>query len=407
MRPTTMPEETLFYTNEAAMEPLMPTDPSGELRESAARLLVASAKLAGALHPLTRKRVAELVRHMNSYYSNLIEGHHTHPVEIERALKKDYSSEPAKRALQLESAAHIEVEALMLGRLSQVEEPVCADGFIQMLHREFYLRMPEEFRVVESSGKPIAPGEYRQGQVAAGEHVAPAFTALPRFMERFAAAYDPGKLDPLERIIAAAASHHRFAWIRPFQDGNGRFVRLFTHAYLAKAGIETGGLWGISRGLARRVGDYRALLARADFSRQGDRDGRGNLSNRELVGFCRFFLGTALDQVEFMGALLDLDAMQDRILRYAAHRTAMNDAPAGLGLLLRETFMRGAVPRGEAPRLLNMPERTARRYVADFLKQGLISSESSLAPLAINFPSASVGYFFPRLYPEGVELSAP
>ena len=154
MRPNTMPEETLFYTNEAAMEPLMPTDPSGELRESAARLLVASAKLAGALHPLTRKRVAELVRHTNSYYSNLIEGHHTHPVEIERALKKDYSSDPAKRALQLESAAHIEVEALMLGRLSQVEEPVCADHFIQMLHREFYLRMPEEFRVVESSGKP-------------------------------------------------------------------------------------------------------------------------------------------------------------------------------------------------------------------------------------------------------------
>jgi hypothetical protein len=85
----------------------------------------------------------------------------------------------------------------------------------------------------------------------------------------------------------------------------------------------------------------------------------------------------------------------------------MHDAPAGLGALLRETFLRGAVPRGEAPRLLGLPERTARRYVADFIKQGLISSESSLAPLAINFPSASVGYFFPRLYPEGVEFSAP
>ena len=69
--------------------------------------------------------------------------------------------------------------------------------------------------------------------------------------------------------------------------------------------------------------------------------------------------------------------------------------------------MRGAVPRGEAPRLLDMPERTARRYVADFIKQGLIISESSLAPLAINFSSASVGYVFPRLYPEGVELNAP
>jgi hypothetical protein len=224
-----MPEETLFYTNEAAMEPLMPTDPSGELRESAARLLVASAKVAGALHPLTRKRVAELVRHMNSYYSNLIEGHHTHPVEIERALKKDYSSEPAKRALQLESAAHIEVETLMLGLLSQVEEPVCADNFIQMLHREFYLRMPEEFRVVESSGKPIVPGEYRQGQVAVGEHVAPAFTALPRFMERLQPRMIPANL------IRLSASSRR----RPPTTGSRGFIRFKTGMGASSASSHT------------------------------------------------------------------------------------------------------------------------------------------------------------------------
>src|SRR5882757_11046710 len=51
--------------------------------------------------------LADLVRSMNCYYSNLIEGHDTHPIDIERALKDDYSQDPKKRDLQVEAKAHI------------------------------------------------------------------------------------------------------------------------------------------------------------------------------------------------------------------------------------------------------------------------------------------------------------
>src|SRR5258708_15337770 len=54
--------------------------------------------------------LADLVRSMNCYYSNLIEGHYTHPVDIERALKNDYSQDARKRDLQLEAKAHIVVQ---------------------------------------------------------------------------------------------------------------------------------------------------------------------------------------------------------------------------------------------------------------------------------------------------------
>jgi len=47
---------------------------------------------------------------MNCYYSNLIEGHETHPRDIDRALAKDYAKEPKKRSLQLEAVAHIDSE---------------------------------------------------------------------------------------------------------------------------------------------------------------------------------------------------------------------------------------------------------------------------------------------------------
>ena len=51
---------------------------------------------------------------MNCYYSNLIEGHDTHPHDIERALiQADYSIDPAKRALQYEAVAHIEVQQII------------------------------------------------------------------------------------------------------------------------------------------------------------------------------------------------------------------------------------------------------------------------------------------------------
>src|SRR5712672_3104618 len=54
--------------------------------------------------------LADLVRAMNCYYSNLIEGHYTHPVDIERAQKNDYSKDVGKRNLQLEAKAHIEIQ---------------------------------------------------------------------------------------------------------------------------------------------------------------------------------------------------------------------------------------------------------------------------------------------------------
>lgn len=99
----------IFSTKISSMEPMMPTDIS-MLEEMAVEVIRKSAVLSGALHSVTRKSVVGLVHTMNSYYSNLIEGHHTNPVDIEKALANDYSHDPAQRALQLESAAHVYVQ---------------------------------------------------------------------------------------------------------------------------------------------------------------------------------------------------------------------------------------------------------------------------------------------------------
>ena len=120
--------------------------------------------------------------------------------------------------------------------------------------------------------------------------------AVPRFLQRFAAVY--GSLGKADAVLASAAAHHRLLWIHPFLDGNGRVARLMSHAPLGDA-LDTGGTWSIARGLAREMTTYKARLAACDQSRQGDLDGRGNLSEATLADFTRFFLDVCIDQVKF------------------------------------------------------------------------------------------------------------
>lgn len=80
------------------------------LEDSALKLVESASGLAKRAHPILQQSVGNLVRSMNCYYSNLIEGHNTHPRDIERALADDFSNEPKKRDLQLEAIAHIHVQ---------------------------------------------------------------------------------------------------------------------------------------------------------------------------------------------------------------------------------------------------------------------------------------------------------
>jgi len=96
-------------TTIAAMEPLLPDD-NKELEDLATDLVAKASGLATRLHPVLRASVGDLVRSMNCYYSNLIEGHNTLPVDIDRAMNNELATEPERRNLQLEARAHVRVQ---------------------------------------------------------------------------------------------------------------------------------------------------------------------------------------------------------------------------------------------------------------------------------------------------------
>jgi Fic family protein len=211
-----------------------------------------------------------------------------------------------------------------------------------------------------------------------------------------------------KRILAMATAHHRFNYIHPFPDGNGRVSRLMSHAMAHKAGIGAHGLWSISRGLARGLAEgpegrleYKQHMAWADEQRQGDRDGRGNLSLKGLSVFATWFLKVTLDQLEFMTKLFDLEQLANRFERLVARQE--NLAPEALYLLL-EALRRGEFERGEAARLLNMPERSARRVLKDLTEAGLLASSTEKGPVSLRFPSDALETLFPRLYPDAVVM---
>jgi len=384
------------------MEPMLISGSSrqrGALADLAVDLAAHSAGFRRSLPQGVLTALADLVRAMNCYYSNLIEGHDTHPLDIESALNNDYSTNNDKRNLQLETKAHIAVqqwidEGGLQGRA------MSTDGICE-IHKRFGELLPEELLWVDEpdTGErmQVVPGALRQSDVKVGQHVPISPGSVPRFLEQFERAYSG--LGKAETIIAAAAAHHRLLWIHPFLDGNGRVARLMSHAMLLEA-LDTGGVWSISRGLARNVRSYKNYLAQCDLPRRNDLDGRGNLSEEGLASFTSFFLEICLDQVKFMEDLVQPDRLRNRILLWVEEEIRAGALPQKAGSILEAILYRGELPRGDVPDLLGASDRHARRVVATLTKRGVVISDSTRAPLRLTFPAKLAPRWMPGLFPE-------
>jgi Fic family protein len=387
------------------MEPLVPTSGRGELAELSVEVFRKSGELAATLPSRTvRSGVAKLVREMNSYYSNLIEGHKTLPRDIERALRDDLSDREDDRRNQLLSVAHIRAETAMRRRIAeQPETDVFQPDFIQWLHREFYQSLPpEEWFTTSLSGKrhPLEPGKFRAHNVNVGRHTPPDHDVVGDFMHRFDRFYSDPAIPATDRLLALAAAHHRLVWIHPFGDGNGRVARLQSQAAMIRSSLDTEGLWTLSRGLARAKPAYFQHLQAADQGRANDFDGRGNLSDAALSRFCRFFLERVLDQVDFMTGLISPFKLLDRIESYLRFTRVDLDGKMRdhLARLLKALCLEGEVPRGRVPAILGLKGTASRAIIRRALDEGLVSSSSEKGPLRIAFPNKVVDSYFPMLF---------
>lgn len=386
-----------------SMEPMLPALADPNLAELSRRIFIEGGALRASIpDATTRGQVASLVREMNSYYSNLIEGHKTLPRDIERALRNDYLDDEDMRLNQHLARAHIRVETEMEQRLAS--EPglnVYGREFLCWLHDAFYRHLPEtarEGRMASGQGYPVEIGAPRTFNVDVGEHTPPDYRQMDAFLQRFSDAYRNDTILETNRLSAIAAAHHRLAWIHPFGDGNGRVARLQSHAALIRLGVDGGGLWTLSRGLARQRGEYYIRLAGADRTRENDLDGRGNLSARGLHAFCLFFMQTMLDQIEFMTRLLETGKLLNRIADYIHRESGITQHRARLVRLLEALVREGSVTRGQVADIVGFKPSAARQVISLALQEGLVQSATPKGPLTIAFPAKVLDAYFPRLF---------
>lgn len=384
------------------MEPLLIGEGSrhrGEITDLAFELVRKSAGLKRSLPESLLAPVAALVRGLNCYYSNRIEGHDTHPIDIERALGEDYSHDPRKRDLQLEAKAHIEVQRWIDG--GGVRGRGFTSESVLEIHRRFGELLPKDLLFVEDPRAKerveVVPGELRQREVEVGRHVPVSPGAISRFLQRFEEVY--GRLGATDAVISAAAAHHRLLWIHPFLDGNGRVARLMSHATLLEH-LDTGAVWSVARGLARNVEEYQRRLVTCDQTRRNDLDGRGYLSEEALAEFTRFFLRVSIDQVDFMESLLQPDRLRTRVGLWAEEEIRLGNLPPKSGAILDAILYRGELPRRDAAAVVRAGDRHARRIVSALMDKGVLTSPSSRAPLRLAFPAVLASRWMPGLFPE-------
>lgn len=418
------------------MEPLYLDEIPPALADLAAQVAQSATLLGGGLSTKTLAGLADLVRQINCYYSNIIEGHHTRPRDVDAALRRGETEatvrsdgDPKKQHLLQLALAHIKtqewIDRLFLN--GQLPDPAAKD-FIATVHQHFYESLPEVFREIRDeetnlvrrimgAGRFRATGE----EVSVGRHFPPTGgLAVEAFLDEFALRYAGlRQVGPVQRLCGIAAAHHRLLYIHPFDDGNGRVARLITHAMMLDAGLGACGLWSMSRGLARGIRDnapykpkflanfasqqppqqYRLLMRHADEPRMGDLDGRGNLSRKRLQEFCYWFLGIALDQILFMTKNFRLSEITSSLSKHyvASRRLSPRD-----GKILVEIARLGELPRSSIKAIAGVGDRAAANIIAPLILDGILASDDHRGPLRLHFGPDAAEILFPRLFGSAV-----
>ena len=393
--------------------PLLPNDSHGnldaELLSMSEQLCIKSAALAGSYAPQVLYGVKELLRKVNSYYSNQIESEGTHPIDIDKATRQEFSQDSKEKQLQLLSLVHIGVQRYVENYFEEKEGTSFDKAFILAVHHELYAHpdMAPFLQIEDRRNQAtieMIPGKPRERDVRVGQHVAPEYTELSTLFNKYETLYSmPNYATQATKVIYALASHHRLMWMHPFLDGNGRTARLVLDGIFSSITLEGYGLWNISRGLSRRSEEYKRYLALADMVRQGDLDGRGSLSAKGFKTYIKFMLEVALDQVDFMSQNLRMNSLSERIEKYIrlSKEGLIGDKPLPKysELLLKELLIAGEVSRGKVMNIIGTKERTATSLIRELLAMEYIESDTPRGPIRIKFNALFASYIFPDLIP--------
>ncbi|WP_426102250.1 Fic family protein [Pseudomonas sp. PSPC3-3] len=370
-----------FISGNQWLEPIWPSPgfPASILR-MAETLSFRAGKLTGLLHENTAVRIGGLMRITNSYYSNLIEGQFTEPATLSARVPRRNSKELRELA-----ESHIGVQALLeraVRRSQSIEAPwgvFFAPELVSVIHRRLFAgARDDDLRL--SDGRLLVPGQLRdtaQRNVLVGDHAAPAWESAAPMLTRLQQVYG-GQPDLTSRILSALAYHHRLAFVHPFEDGNGRVVRMITHLQLMRLGLASP-LWSLSRGVARKQDEYYGRLRAADQPRRGDLDGRGQLTQGGLFEFVEFMLQVCIDQMEYVEHAMDLISLRQRLERVIGleRRFIESGVKQEMAKAIHILLTQGEVARADFKIFSGLHDRVASDQLKKLIDLGVVEAPSA------------------------------
>lgn len=289
-------------------------------------------------------QLKEVFHLLESLASARIEGNHTtlaDYIETKLAIATEKTSETLREIENIEAAMrHVEETV-------QPQQPI-SEHMIRGLHAMTVDSLTRE--------GDRTPGAYRGGpvQIAQAQHLPPEAIQVPSYMQELVAFVNRADA-PKYDLMKVALAHHRFAWVHPFGNGNGRVVRLLTYALLVKYGFQVNTAGRLLNPAAVFCADrnrYYAMLAQADT-------GCGS----ELEAWCIYVLTGVRDELNKVDRLANYRHLQAKVLQpalaYARQRQLVTSQEEAV---LAATIKAGVVKAGDVAAAMPGLNATQRTY---------------------------------------------
>jgi len=332
-------------------------------------------KLQGTTAPWIFFQLKNIFHILESVGSARIEGNRTTISEyIERKIENNERSSE-----RFSEIANVE-EAMDFIEKSISEGTELTNHFIKQLHQLVVGDLSEE--------GDRTPGAYRTWNVKISKsaHTPIDHIQVQSYMDEFLDFINQDGADKYD-LLKTAIAHHRFTWIHPFGNGNGRVVRLLTYALMIKYGfnVKDGKIINPTAVFCNDRDGYYEHLADADLG-----------TDESLLNWCDYVLSGILEEVTKVNKLLDFDFLYKNILvptiKLGAERGYINKEEAkvlNIGILkqsfkateLDEAFV-GLSSRQKTHLIAKMKEsgfirplkKNGRTYYVSFMNNFLMRS---------------------------------
>jgi Fic family protein len=249
-------------------------------------------QLKGTTHPLLFSQLKQIFHILESIGSARIEGNNTTVAEfIETRLENRIELKPDIREI-------LNLEQTMDFIENNIDKIVFDKPFVIRLNEMITAGLPSEIGVE-------LRGEFRRNNVriTGVAHIPPDYNQVDKYMQELLDFINQSA-GPKYDLLRVALAHHRFVWIHPFNDGNGRTVRMLTHSMLIKYGF--GGTGRIINPTAIFCNDRRGYYHYLSAADNGSAEG--------LKNWCQYVLSGLKMEMEKIDRLLDYDYLKNEII---------------------------------------------------------------------------------------------